>query len=341
MVEHVRAAMKVAGPGALRALGTGRGAAWLSYEYAGGRSLRSVLARGRKELFPLALDNALEIVRQVCLTLEKVHARTLAGGAPLVHGYLAPWSVVGPVRRRRAGPRGFGLWPGGALGALPESEAGTLAPEQADGQADVRTDVYGLGALLLEALRGAPLPGGVELRALLAETMTPEGDPLPAPLAATLSRALSLRPEERQQGPAELRQELEALLFAGEVAPTTFNLAFFMQTLYRDTVEEDARAIVEETHADYRPYLRGTSAETHAAPALAASEAAPTAPPDSITEPPSIPAEPVAPPVTSPPHDRVGATRAAAGPDRAGPRALSRAGAAGRARVPTPRAACR
>ena len=60
------------------------------------------------------------------------------------------------------------------------------------------------------------------------------------------------------------------MLFAGEVAPTTFNLAFFMQTLYRDTVEEDARAIVEETHADYRAYLRGTPAETHAAPALAA-----------------------------------------------------------------------
>ena len=73
MVEHVRAAMKVAGAGVLKALGTGRGAAWLSYEYAGGRSLRSVLARGREELFPLALDNALEIVRQVCLTLEKVH----------------------------------------------------------------------------------------------------------------------------------------------------------------------------------------------------------------------------------------------------------------------------
>ena len=251
-VEHVRAAGKVGAPGLLKALGTGRsGAAWLSYEYTAGRSLRAVLERAREEGFPLSQDNALEITRQVCISLEKVHARTLSGGATLIHGYVAPWSVMlsfdGAVRLR-----GFGLWAGRALGGLPDDEAGTLAPEQAEDRADVRTDVYGLGALLLASLRGAPLPRGVDLRTLVAETTDSEGAPLPVPLAATIERALSPRPETRQQGPAEVRQELEALLFAGDVAPTTFNLAFYMETLYRDTIEQDARAIVEETQADYQ-----------------------------------------------------------------------------------------
>ncbi|HET9315100.1 MAG TPA: hypothetical protein VFQ51_05895, partial [Vicinamibacteria bacterium] len=87
LVEHVRAAGKVGAPGLLKALGTGRaGSAWLSYEYTAGRSLHGVLARGREEGFPLSQDNALEIARQVCISLEKVHARTVGGGATLVHG---------------------------------------------------------------------------------------------------------------------------------------------------------------------------------------------------------------------------------------------------------------
>jgi serine/threonine-protein kinase len=330
LVEHVRAAGKVGAPGLLKALGTGRaGSAWLSYEYMGGRSLHAVLGRARQEGFPLSLDNALEITRQVCLSLEKVHARTLPGGAPLVHGYLAPWTVMisfdGAVRLR-----GFGLWAGRALGGLPDEEAGTLAPEQAEDRVDVRTDVYGLGALLLQSLRGAPLPRGVDLRTLVPETTDAEGEPLPVQLAATIERALSPRPETRQQGPAEVRQELEALLFAGDVAPTTFNLAFYMETLYRDTIEQDARAIAEETHADYQPYLRGAAQEP-ATPAPAATPAtpAPAAVPEGTPPPvpaprmpvaaapvPAPPVEPLPPPapraVPAPAHERAPAASARA-----------------------------
>ena len=205
-----------------------------------------MLARGRAEVFPLALDNALEIARQVCLTLEKVHGKKGA----LVHGYLSPWSVMvsydGAVR-----VRGFGLWASGALAQLPAADAAALAPEQREGRADQRTDVYGLAALVLECLTGDTVPGGSDLRPRVADAKTPDGEPLPPELAATLTRALAPRPEERHATLADLRKEIEALLFAGDVAPTTFNLAFYMETLFRGTVEEDARAIEEETHADY------------------------------------------------------------------------------------------
>lgn len=161
--------------------------------------------------------------------------------------------------------------------------------------------MYGLGALLLASLRGAPLPRGVDLRTLVAETTDSEGAPLPVPLAATIERALSPRPETRQQGPAEVRQELEALLFAGDVAPTTFNLAFYMETLYRDTIEQDARAIVEETQADYQSYVKGATAEPATPVPVAASPAAPVRPAAPTLVTPAPPPPVPAPRVTAPP----------------------------------------
>ena len=176
LVEHVKGAMKAGGAGVLKPLGTGRtGTGWMSFEHHSGRSLRAVLARGRAEVFPLALDNALEIARQICLTLEKVHGKE----GTLVHGFLSPWSVMvsydGAVRLR-----GFGLWASGALAKLPAEDAAALAPEQREGRADQRTDVYGLAALVLECLTGDTVPGGGDLRPRVAEARTPEGEPLPA-----------------------------------------------------------------------------------------------------------------------------------------------------------------
>ncbi|MET0556701.1 MAG: TonB family protein [Vicinamibacteria bacterium] len=294
LVEHVKGAMKAGGAGVLKPLGTGRtGTGWMSFEHHSGRSLRAVLARGRAEVFPLALDNALEIARQICLTLEKVHGKKATPA--LVHGFLSPWSVMvsydGAVRLR-----GFGLWASGALDRLPAEDAAAVAPEQREGRADQRTDVYGLAALILECLTGDTVPGGGDLRPRVAEARTPEGDPLPDPLAATLTRALAPRPEERHPSLAELRKEIEALLFAGDVAPTTFNLAFYMETLFRGTVEEDARAIDEETHADYAAY---TKSAAEATPLPMAAVPVPAPPPATIVAMPAPPAPP--PPVAAAP----------------------------------------
>jgi TonB family protein len=285
LVEHVKGAMKAGGAGILKPLGTGRtGMGWMSFEHHSGRSLRAVLSRGRAEVFPLALDNALEIARQVCLTLEKVHGKKGA----LVHGFLSPWSVMvsydGAVR-----VRGFGLWASGALAQLPAADAAALAPEQREGRADQRTDVYGLAALVLECLTGDSVPGGSDLRPRVADAKTPDGEPLPPELAATLTRALAPRPEERHATLADLRKEIEALLFAGDVAPTTFNLAFYMETLFRGTVEEDARAIEEETQADYAAY---TKSAAEATPPPIAAVPVPAPPPPTVVPmpPPTIPA---------------------------------------------------
>ena len=78
-----------------RILLDGNGAeGWLAHDYVAGRSLGTVLAKGREEGLPFALDNALQVGRQVGIALERTHAHKGADGAPLVHGLLTPWSVV-------------------------------------------------------------------------------------------------------------------------------------------------------------------------------------------------------------------------------------------------------
>ena len=52
-----------------------------------------------------------------------------------------------------------------------------------------------------------------------------------------------------------MRKAIDALLFSGDFTPTTFDLAFFMHTLFRDEVERDARALEEARAADYREFL--------------------------------------------------------------------------------------
>src|SRR5262249_49346348 len=134
MAAQARAAMKVGGPGILSLIDGSGDEGWLAHEYVAGRSLGAVVAKGREEGLPLALDNARQVGREGGIALERTHAQTKAGGGgPLIHGLLTPWSVMvsyeGAVHLR-----GFGLWSSRSHeGRLPAEEAGVLAPEQLEG----------------------------------------------------------------------------------------------------------------------------------------------------------------------------------------------------------------
>jgi hypothetical protein len=93
--------------------------------------------------------------------------------------------------------------------------------------------------------------------------------PLPKPLAELLRRALGREPAERFSGMADLRKAIDALLFSGDFTPTTFDLAFFMHTLFRDDMEREARALEEARRGDYGEFL---AEEKRAVPAPAAAK---------------------------------------------------------------------
>ena len=301
LVEEARLAARIQSPGLVRVLGIGRveQSFYVWTELVEGKSVAAILERCRAEGFPFAPDQALMIASRAAAALEPLHAKRDDAGEPLAHGLLAPSRLVvtydGEVKIR-----GLGLWPGlRGTGLLPPEECLYLAPEQAAGEAGgPRSDVYALGQILLVTLAGLA-PGGADPASRLAgaqlTSTTGERAPLPPPLVELLRRALDPDPAGRFAGAAALRKAIDALVFSGDLAPTTFDLAFFMNTLFREEMEREAQALEEARSASYAEFL----VEERPAPAPPATEpdsAPPATEPDSAPEPP-LPVPPPAAPI--------------------------------------------
>ena len=279
LMDEARLAARLQNPGLLRVLGIGRveQSFYVSSELVEGRSVAAILDRCRGEAFPFAAEHALMMASRAAAALEFLHGKKDDAGSALFHGLLAPSRVVvafdGEVKLK-----GLGLWPAlRETGLLPAEERRRLAPEQAaGGPGDPRSDVYALGLVLLEALAGE-LPAGddplVGLGAARVTSTTGEQAPLPIPLAELLCRALAREPSSRFPGMAEMRRAIDALLFSGDFTPTTFDVAFFMHTLFRNDMEREARALEEARRADYRDFL----AEEKPVPAVPAAQVPPAA----------------------------------------------------------------
>jgi TonB family protein len=78
---------------------------------------------------------------------------------------------------------------------------------------------------------------------------------------AILHKALAPRPDDRYRSASELKREMEKLLYGGAYSPTTFNLALFMDRLYRAEIEEEDRELDRERALDVGPYYQTPKAE--------------------------------------------------------------------------------
>lgn len=92
-----------------------------------------------------------------------------------------------------------------------------MAPEQFDGRADERSDIYSVGCLLYECLTGAPPFEGTMAAQVLAHRSRPRPDPrelapqVTASLAAVVQRAMAIDPSARYQNVAEMLSALAAI----------------------------------------------------------------------------------------------------------------------------------
>ncbi len=176
---------------------------------------------------PLPIDEAVAITVQLAAALEHAHARGV------LHRDLKPHNVL---LDERGAPRlaDFGL----ALATDARSRLtqtgellgtpGYLAPEQARAEkaTDVRTDVYGLAALLVGLLTGEPPITARGLAGLSAVVLEPPAPPssrrpeVPPWLDAVVLRALAKQPAARHPSAAALAQALLAGPAGGSPAPS-------------------------------------------------------------------------------------------------------------------------
>jgi hypothetical protein len=212
---EARAAAAIAHPNVvtIHDVGAADGTAFVVEELIDGESLRSVLERGAFSP-PRALRLGLDLARG----LAAAHARGV------VHRDLKPENLL-VTQDGTLKILDFGLAKlRGELGADLDSTvsgtvqgtAGYMAPEQARGQpADVRSDIFAVGAILYELATGHRAFDGASyaerLSAVLRDTPSLDAAAI-GPLAPVIGRCLDKDPQRRFQSAQDLAWVLEGLL---------------------------------------------------------------------------------------------------------------------------------
>ena len=194
--------------------GEAGGALYYVMPYEAELSLRQRLARDG----PLAPDDVVLILRDVCDALAFAHARGI------VHRDIKPDNVL--VSGRHVMITDFGIATAREAETASGAVLGTpayMAPEQigADPHTDHRADIYAVGVLGYELLTGQPPFAGGARPEVLSAHLTKTPAPLathrpdvPAALADVVMRCLAKRPADRWQSADEMVRRLESLSVA-------------------------------------------------------------------------------------------------------------------------------
>ncbi len=230
-------------------------------EFVEGQFLNNIVEKSKDEGFPFSIDHVLLIASKLSAALTTVYSKgydfgfvtpysiniSFEGDLKLYDIALAP-HMVELLKNNPALKKDY----------IPYIHPDVLSGEKAGEQADI----FSIGCIIYQLLTGKPF---IEEEGVLPDTRkklneatlasSSFGDePLPEDIKTLLFRCLT-------GGFAtikELNEVLDDLIFSGDYSPTTFNLAFFMHSLYRDVSEELAKKLEIERSATYAGYFGET-----------------------------------------------------------------------------------
>ena len=224
---------------ALHDVGSQEGVEYLVMEYLDGETLAQRLVRG-----PLAPDQTLRYGAEIADALAAAHR------AGIVHRDLKPGNVMltkagvklldfGLAKPQEAAPSQQSLLP---TQARPLTERGTvlgtfqyMSPEQLEGKdADARSDIFALGALLYEMATGRVAFAGASQASIISSILTHQPPPIssavpmsPPALDRLVRICLEKDPEDRWQSAGDVARQLRGIGDGSELsrsvagAPTT------------------------------------------------------------------------------------------------------------------------
>ncbi len=228
-----------------------RGVPYVAYEYISGKSLGNLMVQAEREHSPIPTDLALFVADRIALGLAVGYENRFHDDR-VMHGFLMPnlamLSNEGEIR-----VLGFEIAPGLRAGMAASAVAADvtpyLSPEALGGAPISKTDdIYSLGAILFELLTGRrPQGGGAAVAQVDGAMLAADAMPIPPELVTLLKRSLGPA-AQRVPDVVSWHKALAKIMIDRHYQPTTFNLAFFMHTLFRDEIDRESKEIeVEKT----------------------------------------------------------------------------------------------
>ena len=237
------------------------------FDYFEGKSLRSVLQKCTQEGYPFTADHALLIASRICAALEYLHSKKVKDQR-LVHGYISPDSVFitydGETKVQYLGLAQLLLKNPVTRDRFLQTHKHHLAPEvYQTHKLDKASDIFGTGAVLYEMLTGEALytkgrDANIQQLVDHATMHNQAGDKVPVPdeIKKALHQALATDPAQRFGAMAEFRKILDQQLFTSDYSPTTFNLAFFMNSLFRENMDQEGKNLKDYKKIDVATHIK-------------------------------------------------------------------------------------
>jgi len=235
-VDEARMAQSVLGPNLARLVdhGDAEGEHYLLFEWIDAVSLEVLLRALEDRGERLQVDQVARLFALVADLLDRIHGTIDPEGQPtrMVHRDVSPGNILidadgephlidfglsrSTLQRKRTDP------------GLVKGKFGYLAPEQLDGIADERTDLFALGICFYETLTGARLFDSPTIDASIAALRSFSGvqsirmmrPDVPEALDEVLCKLLAPKPADRYESAADVRRAIfgakPALLLSGE-----------------------------------------------------------------------------------------------------------------------------